>query len=59
MAAEPRAGLAYSPLDGTVRLYDVNPESAERNAEFGNWVQDDVAATADWTYEAEAELDGA
>lgn len=28
--------LALSDLDGEVRLYDVDRESAERNARFGN-----------------------
>ncbi len=44
--------LAQSPLDGEVRLYDAVPESAERNARFGNWVDDRPEATADWSYEA-------
>lgn len=51
--------LARSGLDGTVRLYDAFPESAERNAEFGNWVQKREAATAEWRYEATADLDDA
>ena len=51
--------LALSNLDGTVRLYDVNVEAAERNAEFGNFAQDDADATADWHYEATGALDEA
>ncbi|RDI69766.1 family 4 glycosyl hydrolase [Halopelagius longus] len=55
--------LALSAFDGTVRLYDVDIESAARNAEFGNWVQDRDATTADWEYTATddlaAALDGA
>jgi alpha-galactosidase len=38
--------LALSPFDGTVRLYDVDVESAERNAEFGNWVGERAAANS-------------
>ena len=49
--------LALSEFNGTVCLYDVNIESAERNAEFGNWVQKKEDATADWTYEATETLD--
>ena len=44
--------LALSDIDGTVRLYDRDEESAERNARFGNWVQEQKDAAADWTYEA-------
>ncbi|MFC6724334.1 glycoside hydrolase family 4 [Halobium palmae] len=51
--------LALADLDGDVRLYDVNVESAERNAEFGNWVQDRDEAVADWSYEATDDLDEA
>lgn len=51
--------LALSSFDGEVRLYDVNVEAAERNAEFGNWVQDDEDATAEWTYTATGDLDAA
>ncbi|WP_435102923.1 glycoside hydrolase family 4 [Halarchaeum sp. P4] len=51
--------LALSEFDGTVRLYDLDVEAAERNAEFGNWVQDREDATADWTYEATGSLDAA
>jgi alpha-galactosidase len=45
--------------DGEVRLYDVDTESARRNAEFGNWVQGRDAATADWAYTAVDDLDAA
>ncbi|MDS0295645.1 glycoside hydrolase family 4 [Halogeometricum luteum] len=51
--------LALSPFDGTVRLYDVDVESAERNAEFGNWVGERAAATAEWEYAATDDLDEA
>ncbi|MFC6906636.1 glycoside hydrolase family 4 [Halalkalicoccus tibetensis] len=44
--------LAQSELDGEVRLYDAHPESAERNARFGNWVQEQDGAVAEWSYEA-------
>ncbi|QLG29013.1 glycoside hydrolase family 4 [Halorarum halophilum] len=44
--------LALSDLNGNVRLYDANHESAERNARFGNWVQDREEAVADWSYDA-------
>ena len=48
--------LALSNFDGHVRLYDTNYEAAELNAEFGNWVQEDPDATAEWSYEAVEEL---
>ncbi|EMA37308.1 family 4 glycosyl hydrolase [Halococcus hamelinensis] len=55
--------LALSGIDGEVRLYDTTSESAERNVRFGNWVDDQENATADWSYGAtetvEAALDGA
>ena len=55
--------LALSDLNGEVRLYDANSESAERNARFGNWVTGREEAVADWTYDATetlaATLDGA
>lgn len=51
--------LALSAFDGTVRLYDLDVEAAERNAEFGNWVQEREDATANWTYEATGSLDSA
>ena len=55
--------LALSEFDGHVRLYDINQEAAETTAEFGNWVQEDEDATAQWSYEAvdslSAALDGA
>jgi len=55
--------MALSGVDGEVRLYDVNYEGAQRNARFGNWVQNREGATADWRYEAcedrDAALDGA
>lgn len=44
--------LALSDVDGTMRLYDHYPESAERNAKFGNWVQEHDEVIADWTYKA-------
>lgn len=39
-------------ITGEVALYDLNYESAERNAEFGNWVQSQDGAVGDWTYTA-------
>lgn len=38
--------LALSDLSGEVRLHDIDHESAELSAEFGNWVQnrDEVEA---------------
>ena len=51
--------MALSDLDGEVRLYDVNHESAERNARFGNWVQEEYETTGDWTYEAVEDRDEA
>lgn len=49
--------LAQSDLDGQVRLYDEYYESAERNARFGNWVQEREGAVADWSYEATNSLE--
>lgn len=51
--------LALSRFDGEVRLYDVDRESAERNARFGNWVDDREDATASWTYAATDDLEAA
>ncbi|WP_121740850.1 family 4 glycosyl hydrolase [Natronorubrum halophilum] len=51
--------LAQSDLDGRVRLYDEYYESAERNARFGNWVQEREGAVADWSYEATGSLETA
>ncbi len=51
--------LALSEFDGHVRLYDTNYDSAELNAEFGNWVQEDEDATAEWSYEAVETLEAA
>ncbi|MFC4551149.1 MULTISPECIES: glycoside hydrolase family 4 [Halorussus] len=51
--------LALSDLDGEVRLYDADVESAERNAEFGNWVHKEHEDASDWTYEAVEDLDEA
>ena len=48
--------VALSNLDGEVRLYDVNYESAKRNARFGNWVQERDDVVGDWTYEAFSDL---
>ncbi|WP_262177438.1 glycoside hydrolase family 4 [Haloarcula laminariae] len=39
-------------LSGEVVLYDTDYESAQRNEEFGNWVQDREDAVSDWTYRA-------
>mgnify|MGYP000504061211 CR=1 FL=1 len=48
---------------GSVRLYDLDEESARANAELGREIQRRDAAVGDWTYEAveslEAALDGA
>ncbi|MFB6202186.1 MAG: glycoside hydrolase family 4 [Halorhabdus sp.] len=51
--------LALSDLSGEVRLHDIDHESAERNAEFGNWVQNRDGVDAEWTYEAVADRDEA
>ena len=51
--------LAQSDLDGQVRLYDEYYESAAQNARFGNWVQDQEGAVADWSYEATESLEEA
>ena len=51
--------LALSEFDGHVRLYDTDIDSAELNAEFGNWVQEDDDATAEWSYEAVETLEAA
>ncbi|WP_247004276.1 glycoside hydrolase family 4 [Halosolutus gelatinilyticus] len=51
--------LAQSDLDGRVRLYDEYYESTERNARFGNWVQEREGAVADWSYEATDSLETA
>ncbi len=55
--------MALSELDGTAVLYDVNLESAELNAEFGNWVEENHETSGTWEYEAtddlEEALDGA
>lgn len=44
--------LAISSLSGEVRLYDAVPDSAERNARFGTWVQDQTESEAKWEYDA-------
>jgi alpha-galactosidase len=45
--------LAQVPdFDGEVRLYDIDHEAAERNARFGNWVQERESAVSDFTYAA-------
>ncbi|WP_231187873.1 glycoside hydrolase family 4 [Haladaptatus sp. DYF46] len=46
-------------VEGEVALYDINYESAELNAEFGNWVQEREGAVGDWEYEAVEERDRA
>ncbi|WEL16945.1 Alpha-galactosidase, glycosyl hydrolase family 4 [Halorhabdus sp. SVX81] len=51
--------LALSDLSGEVRLHDIDHESAELNAEFGNWVQDRDEVEAEWEYEAVADRDEA
>ena len=51
--------MALSELDGEARLYDVNHESAQLNARFGNWVEDEYETTGTWTYEAVEDLDKA
>ncbi len=53
--------LAQSDLHGEVRLYDEYVESAERNAEFGNWVhgEADVEPSTEWSYEATDSLETA
>lgn len=51
--------MALSELDGEARLYDVNHESAQLNARFGNWVEEGYETTGTWTYEAVEDLDEA
>lgn len=51
--------MALSNLDGEVRLYDINYESAQLNARFGNWVQTEYETTGNWRYEAVEGLDEA
>lgn len=51
--------MALSNINGEVRLYDIDYESAQLNARFGNWVQDKEEAVADWTYRAFETLDEA
>ena len=51
--------LALADISGDVRLYDVNVESAERNARFGNWVQRREETVAEWHYEATDAIDEA
>ncbi len=50
-------------MSGEVVLYDLDYESAQRNAEFGNWVQEREGAVGEWTYTAvedrSAALEGA
>lgn len=41
-----------SEISGEVALFDLNYESAKRNAEFGNWVQNREDAVGDWTFRA-------
>ncbi|WP_049911447.1 family 4 glycosyl hydrolase [Halorubrum lipolyticum] len=48
--------LALSTFGGEVRLYDPDVESAERNAAFGNWVQERDDAVGDWEYAATDDL---
>ncbi|MFB6153656.1 MAG: glycoside hydrolase family 4 [Halodesulfurarchaeum sp.] len=51
--------LALSDLSGEVRLHDIDHESAELNAEFGNWIQDTQDVGTEWTYEAVADREEA
>lgn len=51
--------MALSELWGEVRLYDVNAESAVRNARFGNWVQSEYETVGEWDYAAVDDLDSA
>jgi alpha-galactosidase len=51
--------LAISEFDGSVRMYDQNYEAAQKNAEFGNWVQEDDRVDAEWSYEAVETLEDA
>ncbi len=50
-------------ISGEVALFDMDYESAQLNAEFGNWVQEKDGAVGDWTYNAvedrSAALEGA
>jgi alpha-galactosidase/6-phospho-beta-glucosidase family protein len=51
--------MALSNLNGEARLYDVNYESAQVNARFGNWVEKEYETTGKWFYEAVENLDEA
>lgn len=51
--------MALSDLDGEVRLYDVNHESAQLNARFGNWVEAECETDGTWSYEAVEDLGAA
>lgn len=45
--------LAFcTEISGEVALYDLDYESAQRNADFGNWVLEQDGAVADWNYTA-------
>ncbi|MFB6173319.1 MAG: glycoside hydrolase family 4 [Halobacteriales archaeon] len=46
-------------ISGEVALYDVDHESAARNAELGEWIQGHDEAVGDWTYEAVRDLEDA
>ncbi len=52
--------LALEPqLEGSVRLYDIDRDAAERNAVIGNRIADDPRAKARWAYEAVGSLEEA
>jgi len=52
--------LALTPdLGGEVRLYDVDREAAERNAELGGLIDDHPDAESDWRYTAVDSLEAA
>lgn len=49
--------LALCPdLGGQMRLYDIDRPAAQRNARFGNWLQDLPGVVSRWRYEAAADL---
>ena len=48
--------MALADLSGSVRLYDVDGESAALNARFGDWVQSEYETVGDWEYGAVDDL---
>lgn len=54
-----RALALTTEFSGTVRLYDLDYESAQANAELGRTIQAQDEAVGDWTYEAVETLEAA